>query len=101
MNLGLAERDLKFLYQAIKEFPEIEEVIMFGSRAKGNFKEGSDVDLAIKGINITSSTVLRLSYKLNEELPIPFFFDIVDYRKISNPELIEHINRVGKIIYPE
>ena len=99
MKYGLNERDIKYIIESIKTFGEIKEVVMFGSRAKGNCKKGSDVDMAIKGENITHSTVTRLSYLLNEEKPLPYYFDIVHYEKIKEPELLGHIDRVGVIFY--
>lgn len=92
---GLLQKDIELIKHGISQFPEITGVILFGSRAKGNFKPGSDVDLAIKGVDITHTTVSRLSFMLNEEIPLPYFFDIVHYEKITEPELIHHIDRVG------
>jgi predicted nucleotidyltransferase len=99
MKYGLLERDLSYIKKGIDNFPEIEEVILFGSRAMGNFKKASDIDLAIKGIKVTRTTVIRLSGLLNEEYPIPFFFDIVHYEKIGNIKLKEHIDKYGISLY--
>ncbi|MEW6006731.1 MAG: nucleotidyltransferase domain-containing protein [bacterium] len=99
MNNELKERDLENIIKALKRFSQIEQAVIFGSRAKGSHKKGSDVDLAIKGKNISEKTVKHLSFTLNEEIPLPYFFDVVHYESINNPDLIEHINRVGKIIY--
>jgi len=96
---GLLERDLKYILEAVGKYPEIEEVIIFGSRAMGNYKKGSDVDLAIVGENVDRKTVRRLNDDLNEEYPLPYFFDVIKYKDISNQELIKHINCIGKIIY--
>ena len=73
---GLLERDLKFILEAISGYSEIEEVIIFGSRAMGNYKKGSDIDLALKGEKVDQSVVRRLSDELEEEYPLPYFFDI-------------------------
>ncbi len=75
MGNGLKDRDMENIIRASMELPEIEEVILFGSRAKGTQKMASDVDLAIKGKNITDKTTKRLSSRLNEELPLPYFID--------------------------
>ena len=99
MKYGLKERDIKYITESIKAFSEIKEVVLFGSRAKGKFKKGSDVDMAIKGEDITHSTVTSLSHLLNEEKPLPYYFDIVHYEKIKEPELKEHIDRVGIAFY--
>ena len=99
VNYGLTDRDLAQILAALHQFPQIEEALIFGSRAKGNYKLGSDVDLAIKGKNITYREVIRLSTLLNEDLPMPYFFDVVHYETLDNPALTDHIDRVGKNIY--
>ncbi|MEW6662535.1 MAG: nucleotidyltransferase domain-containing protein [Bacillota bacterium] len=96
---GLLERDLEYILKALKQYPEIEEAIIFGSRAMGNYKKGSDVDLAIVGENIDRKIVRKLSDDLNENYPLPYFFDVVCYKDISNEELKKHIDSVGKSIY--
>ena len=99
MKYGLIERDFIYINEAIREFPEIEEIILFGSRVKGNYKKGSDVDLAIKGDRITYEITARFADCLNEEKPLPYFFDVVHYEVIANPTLKAHIDRVGINIY--
>ena len=96
---GLLDRDLKYILEAVGKYLEIEEVIIFGSRAMGNYKKGSDVDLALKGECVDRKTVSRLSDDLEEEYPLPYFFDVIKYNDISNEELIKHIDTVGKSIY--
>jgi uncharacterized protein len=99
MNPGLKESEISNIVKASEELPEIEEVIIFGSRAKGNFKKASDIDLAIKGKTVTQVTIKRLSARLNEELPMPYFFDVLDYASINNQDLLDHIKRAGTVIY--
>jgi len=98
---GLLERDFKYILEAVNKFPQIEKVIIFGSRAMGNYKTASDVDLAIKGKNINKKTIVKLSDELNEEYPLPYFFDVINYHDISNKALKEHIDDKGKMIYDE
>lgn len=99
MKHGLKQRDINNIIKALQQVSEVEEAILFGSRAKKNHKPGADVDLAIKGKKIKYSVVSRLSFLLNEEYALPYFFDVVHYEKITEPNLVEHIDRVGKIIY--
>jgi len=99
MKHGLKQRDINNIIKALQQVPEVEEAILFGSRAKKNHKPGADVDLAIKGKKIKYSVVSRLSFLLNEEYALPYFFDVVHYEKITEPNLVEHIDRVGKTIY--
>lgn len=96
---GLLDRDFTFILEAAKKDPNIEELVLFGSRAMGNYKPGSDVDLAVKGENVDRSTIRRLSECINEELPLPYFFDVLDYNTIENEALKTHIDRHGIVIY--
>ena len=98
MSFGLPEESLQLIKQTIAQFPEIEQAVIFGSRAIGNYRKGSDVDLAIIGKQINHLTENRLSSILNEELPLPYFFDVVDYTHLTHPKLSEHIKKVGKPI---
>ena len=95
---GLTEQELNCIIETFEKFPDIQEVILYGSRAKGTQKVGSDVDLALKG-ELKSKTVPDLLDLLNEESPLPYFFDVLDYETLTNTKLKEHIDRVGKTIY--
>jgi len=74
---------------------EICDVIIFGSRAKGTFKKGSDIDIALKGKSISFELIAGLQTRFNQEMPIPHHVDLVHYESISNQDLIDHIDRVG------
>jgi predicted nucleotidyltransferase len=100
MAFGFSKQDQERILSALQKFPEIEKTVIFGSRAMGNFKKASDVDLAIVGKNITSKTVIRLHSLLNEELPLPYFFDVVVYEKIANDKLKRHIIEHGVELFP-
>ena len=96
---GILEEDTIIITSVIGKYIDVEEAVIFGSRAKGNFKNGSDVDIVLKGKNISRDTVLSISGELNEETVLPYHFDILNYSTIQNEELVKHIQRVGKIIY--
>ena len=96
---GLLDRDFHYMKEVFDDFPEIESIVLFGSRAMGNYKKASDIDIAIKGENITHTIITRISGILNEEKPIPYFFDILNYNTISNIELKKHIDEKGVILY--
>jgi uncharacterized protein len=96
---GLIEQDLEYIMKAIRKHAEIDIVKVFGSRAMGNYKKGSDVDLAIFGEHINEKIVARLNDALNEEYPLPYFFDVIHYERITNQQLIEHIDKLGIEIY--
>lgn len=99
MNYGLEEQDKNYLIKIIQGFEEIDKVVLFGSRAKGNYKKGSDIDLAVYGAGVTFDVVSKLHAHLEEESPMPYFFDVVDANQLNNEELKSHIERVGKVIF--
>jgi len=98
-NFGITEKSFRLMMEAIAGFQEIEKVIIFGSRAMGNYKPGSDIDLAIFGEKITFETVSRLHGKINEVLPIPYFIDVVNYETLESESLKQHIQLEGKEIF--
>jgi uncharacterized protein len=95
---GLTDADLQFIIDVIKAYPQVDEAVIFGSRALNRHKNGSDVDIALKGKEI-GLIAFKISGILNEESPLPYFFDVLDYHLIDNEDLKNHIDRVGKIIY--
>ncbi len=94
-RFGLKEGDLALIINVLNSEPAVSEAYIFGSRAAGKFSNGSDIDIALKGITLNLGIVTRLSYLLNEELSLPYFFDLVDYNTIKATELKDHIDRVG------
>lgn len=98
-KFGLLERDIIYILSAIKVFPEIEKAMIFGSRALGSFKKGSDIDIACYGKNVNFETTSRLKSKLNEELPIPFFIDVLHFNTLKNSDLKKHIEQFGVTLY--
>lgn len=95
---GLKKQDINAIVEIIRRYPDVKEAIIFGSRAMNNYKPGSDVDIALKG-NLKSDTSTHIAVELNERLPLPYKFDILDYSEISHKPLIEQINQFGKILY--
>ncbi|MCF2445165.1 nucleotidyltransferase domain-containing protein [Dyadobacter sp. CY345] len=96
---GLSESDILAINQVLASYPGIGEAYIFGSRAKGNYKNGSDVDIAIKGENVSFNLIMDISDYLNEETMMPYYFDVLNYHSINNKELSEHIDRAGVLIY--
>lgn len=95
---GLTDKDLQFIVEVMKDYPQIDEAIIFGSRALQTYRKGSDIDLALKGKDIAETTY-KISASLNEESPLPYYFDVLDYNLIDNDDLKDHIDRIGKQIY--
>jgi uncharacterized protein len=96
---GISNRSYEYLRQTFENYPEIKEVLVFGSRAKGNYRNGSDIDLAIKVQKNGLKLALDISGILNERLPIPYHVDVVSYDDLENLELKSHIDRVGKAFF--
>lgn len=80
------------------EFAEVDEAILYGSRAKGNYKAGSDIDLTLKGNCINLHVLNGIRRKISE-LPVPYIVDLSIFKNIKDEELLAHIRRVGKTFY--
>jgi predicted nucleotidyltransferase len=74
--------------------PSIKEIILFGSRAKDNFKPGSDIDICLKGSELTSNVIIKLATEL-DGLDLPWLIDLIHYESIKDEAVKEHIDRVG------
>jgi predicted nucleotidyltransferase len=96
---GLINNDLEIIISVLQMEDKIDEAVIFGSRAQGNFKNGIDVDIALKGKGIDAAIISRISFKLNQETLLPYKFDIINYYTINNDALIEQINHTGITIY--
>ena len=94
---GLTVQIINMIRRQLAKNPRITRAVLFGSRAKGNFKEGSDIDLSLEG-DLTSKDILELGAWF-DELPILNKIDLVLYHSITEPELTAHINRVGIEFY--
>jgi uncharacterized protein len=83
MKFGLSESDISYIIDSISRFNNINKAVMFGSRAKGTYKPGSDVDIALFGSEIDFETTSRLHAILEDKSPMPYRFDIVDYTHLE------------------
>jgi len=95
---GLDE-DLRSKFNKVfASFPEIEKVIIYGSRAKGNYREGSDIDLCLVGDDLNEAIRKRVWLML-DELNTPYLIDLSVFNQLESESLIDHIQRVGGIFY--
>ncbi len=94
---GLYPNSYKIILSIFQKHENIEKVIIYGSRAKGNYKEGSDIDFTLFG-NLNYDDILKLKHEF-EESTIPYLIDISIFSDLQSESLIDHINRVGKIFY--
>jgi predicted nucleotidyltransferase len=98
-RFGITEKSYNYIVSYLKTNPNIEKVILFGSRAKCNYKNWSDIDLAIKGERCSPELAIDIESYINEVIPVPYTVDVVDYNSLKKKELKEHIDRVGVLFY--
>ena len=98
MKFGLNGKLITKINSVFAKYPEVEEVIIYGSRAKGNFREGSDIDITLKGQSLNDSVLSKFFWEI-DDLNTPYLFDISIYDQLNSPDLVEHINRVGQVFY--
>jgi len=98
MPFGISESLFDQIVSLFEQNPHVIKAILFGSRAKGNYKPGSDVDIAISGKDLTLQDILSLQNHL-DDLDQPYIFDIILFDSITEPALINHIERAGIEIY--
>jgi len=99
VNLGLTPQVIEQICAVLKRHPQVQSAMVYGSRAKGDYKLGSDIDLVLcGGQSLNLNVLLQVMWEL-EELPLPYTFDACIYHQIEDAELLEHIQRVGVTIY--
>lgn len=99
MRYGLPEATMQKICATLRRYPQVEQAILYGSRAKGNYKNGSDIDLTLRG---SPGLTLHLLYEILDDLDdllLPYTIDLSIVDRIDDPDLIEHIQRVGVIFY--
>ncbi len=96
---GLKETTIAQIQSVLVRYPQVEEAILYGSRAKGNYKNGSDIDLTLLGSeDLTLQVLYRIMDEI-DELLLPYTFDLSIFQQISDPDVIDHIRRVGIVFY--
>lgn len=98
MKYGLKKSDRDSINLLFAKYDSIEKVLLYGSRAKGNYYNGSDIDMVLIGKNLSLSTLFNIEIEL-DELMLPYKIDLSIFDKIENLELLEHIKRIGKFFY--
>jgi predicted nucleotidyltransferase len=98
MIYGLNDKDVHKINEVMACYPEVEKVMLYGSRAKGNYTACSDIDLTLAGKEINLTLLNEITSKL-DDLLLPYMIDASIFSHINNSDLIDHINRVGKVLY--
>ena len=99
-RFGLKESTIEKINSVFARYREIEKVVLYGSRAKGTFRHGSDIDLTIIGEALTYPQLQRIEREI-DALLLPYKIDLSLYRQIDNQDLRDHIERVGVVFYTE
>ena len=97
-NHGLNFETVEQICEVLGKHPEVATAVLYGSRAKGTHKPGSDIDLCLSGKNLTLSLLLKIETQL-DDLLLPYKIDLSLLDSIDNSSLIEHIKRVGVVFY--
>ena len=98
MNHGLTDGTVAEIQAVLAQFPEVERAVLYGSRAKGNHRPGSDIDLTLIGTGLTSKILGQIQGEL-EDGYLPYSFDVSIMNQITQPDLLDHIRRVGVVFY--
>ena len=98
MKFGLSDTVIKELQDVFRRHDNIKQVLIFGSRSKGNFRSGSDIDLAVLGDKIDYNQLLTILCEI-EDLNLLYSVDLLDYQKKKGTPIGDHIDRVGQIFY--
>jgi predicted nucleotidyltransferase len=99
METGLSDKSLQAIANVVYSNERVQEAKIFGSRAIGTFREGSDIDICLIGEELTLTDLNRISTEL-DELNIPEMIDLVNFRTIKNENLLMHINTFALSIQP-
>lgn len=99
MEFGLKQIDKEYILDNLRKFDAIEKAVILGSRANGNYKPESDIDIVIMGDKVNFNVLSRLHSLMEDEGAMPYFIDVVDYTHLNHEDLKSHIDRVGKVIY--
>jgi predicted nucleotidyltransferase len=98
MRFGLSDTVVKELQDVFRRHANIEKVLIFGSRSKGNYRAGSDIDLALIGKNIDYRQLLDISMEI-DDLELLYSIDLLDYQSKVGTPIGDHIDRVGQVFY--
>lgn len=96
-SYGLSDSVIDKIVKTVEKNLKVQKIILFGSRAKGSYKKGSDIDISIVSEDLSLKELNQIKVML-DELMLPYKIDLIDYGRINNQDLKEHIERVGKIL---
>lgn len=95
-RFGLSEATLTQIQDVFRHHPEVEKVLIYGSRAKDNYRPGSDIDLTMQGSQLDLKLLNKISNEI-DDLLLPYTVDLSIHHQIDNQDLLDHIERVGQV----
>lgn len=98
MNHGLSRSTVERIRGVLARFPEVEKAVLYGSRAKGTHRPGSDIDLTLHGSALGQPLLARIDEEM-DELLLPYQMDLSLFAGLTHPALLDHIQRVGVVLY--
>ena len=98
MNHGLSEITVERIRGVLSHFPEVKKAVLYGSRAKGTHRPGSDIDLTLHCHGLGQSLLARIDEEL-DDLLLPYQMDLSLFASLTHPALLDHIRRVGVVLY--
>ena len=98
MPYGLKEHTIQAIRSVFVLHPQVEQAILYGSRARGAYRNGSDIDLVLLGPDLDLATQFKIDTELDDLLP-PYKIDLSLHHHIANPDLLDHIARIGKVFW--
>jgi predicted nucleotidyltransferase len=99
MQFGLSDHTLEIIQAILEKYPGIQLAIIYGSRAKGNYKTGSDIDITLHVDDPFSYIDLLHVMGDFDDSDLPYLVDVSEYRKLHNDNLKKHIQQFGKVLY--
>lgn len=98
MVFGLDEQDVTAMRDVLARHPQVEQAVIYGSRATGRYRYNSDIDLTLMGTSLDFATLSEIDHEL-DDLMMPYFIDLSIFQHIDNPSLVERIQEDGKVLY--
>lgn len=98
LHFAIKESTIDRINAVFSQYPDIEKVVLYGSRAKGNYREGSDIDLTMMGDALNHAQLNRIETQI-DDLLLPYTIDLSIFEHIDNANLIDHIRCVGVVLY--
>ena len=99
MKFGLSLKTITAIQAVFAKYPQVSQVLLYGSRAKGNYRNGSDIDLTLLGSKLTLNDTLYPIMDDIDDLDLPYSFDLSLFKQLDDVDFLDHIKRIGVVFY--